>query len=187
MSTTQSIRNASPEEMVHILFAVLQWFKDRGLGNPFNYNRAFEFIQARALGYTLTKVGGGSDGEKEGDPSKTAEFKGTEFKGFGVNGKEKSHSFTYNGTTRMSTIEEQEAYCSDKIMRDEFHFWTIFDYIEGKILMTIKVKNTDVWNLIWPKWKKSFYKSSAADPRIGGSISTNDLKKNNIDYEVITH
>jgi hypothetical protein len=187
MSTTQSIRNASPEEMVHILFAVLQWFKDRGLGNPFNYNRAFEFIQARALGYTLTKVGGGSDGEKEGDSSKTAEFKGTEFKGFGVNGKEKSHSFTYNGTTRMSTIEEQEAYCRDKIMRDEFHFWTIFDYIEGKILMTIKVKNTDVWNLIWPKWEKSFYKSSAADPRIGGSISTNDLKKNNIDYEVITH
>ena len=87
----------------------------------------------------------------------------------------------------MSTIEEQEAYCRNKIMRDEFHFWTIFDYTEGKILKTIQVKNTDVWSLIWSKWEKSFYKPSAADPRIGGSISTNDLKKNSTDYEVITH
>ena len=187
MPTTQSIRNASPEEMIHILFAVLQWFKDRELGNPFNYNRAFEFIQTHTLGYTLTKVGGGSDCKKEEDPSKTAELKTTEFKGFGANGKEKSHSFTYNGTTRKSTIEEQEKYCRDKIMRDEFHYWTLIDSTNGKFKKTLKIKPADIWTVIWPKWKESFYKPNAADPRIGGSISTNDLKKANIDYEVITH
>jgi hypothetical protein len=187
MTTTQSIRNASPEEMVHILFAVLQWFKHRHLGNPFNYNRAFEFIQARSLGYILTNVGGGSDCKKEEDPSKTGELKATEFKGFGKNGKEKSHSFTYNGTTRKSTIEEQEEYCKDKIMRDEFHYWTLINYENGGLEKTFRIKPADIWTIIWPKWKNSFYNPSAADPRIGGSLSTNDLQKNNIKYDVIAH
>ena len=186
-STTDSIKNASTAEMIEILFAVLKWFNDKGLGNPFNYNRAIEFIQTEVLGYVLTKVGGGSDGVQIGFPNSSMEGKATKFLGFDKKGREKSHSFNYNGTSRMPTIEEQEVYCKNKIMRDEFHYWTIIDYTEGRLVKTIKVKNTDVWNLIWSKWKDSFYKPSAADPRIGGSISTNDLKKNNIDYEVITH
>ena len=73
-------------------------------------------------------------------------------------------------------------------MRDEYHHWTIVDYDAGKLLKTLKVKNTDVWSLIWTKWKDSFYKSATnADGRIGGSISTNLLKEKNIPFEVITH
>ena len=45
-------------------FILMQCFKIRGWGSPFNYNRFFEFVQARILGYKLSKVGGGSDGIK---------------------------------------------------------------------------------------------------------------------------
>jgi hypothetical protein len=41
--------------------------------------------------------------------------------------------------------------------------------------------------LIWPKWEKSWYNSDADDPRIGGRITTNELKKNKSVYEVISH
>ena len=182
----EKIEEASPAQMVEILFAVLSWFKVRGLGNPFNYNRAFEFIQADVLDFNLLPVGGGSDGVS--DDGTTAEFKATEWQGFTKKGKEKSHSFTYNGTTKVQTIEEQEKLCYKKVMRDEYHYWTIVDYDAGKLLKTLKVKNTDVWSLIWTKWKDSFYKSATnADGRIGGSISTNLLKEKNIPYEVITH
>ncbi len=103
-------------------------------------------------------------------------------------GKEKSHSFSYNGTTKVQTIEEQEKVCYKKVMRDKYHYWTMTDYSTGRLVKTLKIKNSDVWKLIWKKWKHSFYKSAIhADGRIGGSISTNDLKKNNIPYEVITH
>ena len=50
-----------------------------------------------------------------------------------------------------------------------------------------KINNTEVWGLIWEKWKKSWYNTGAADPRIGGQVTTNDLKKNNVQYEVINH
>ena len=180
-----NIEDATPAEMMDILFSVLKWFKKRGLGNPFNYNRGFEFIQAQLFGFELTTVGGGSDGVKK--DGTTAEFKATEWQGFTKKGKEKSHSFTYNGTTRKDTIELQEEYCKKKIMRDDYHYWSIVDYNEGNFIKTIKVKNTDVWSLIWDKWRDSFYNTSNADPRIGGAISTNLLKEKNIKYEVITH
>ena len=182
------IKNASHDDMVKILLEILSWFKLRNLGNPFNYNRAFEFIVAHNLGYILLPVGGGSDGVNPNDPTDTIELKGTEYLGLTKRGKEKSHSFTYNGTTKVQTIEEQEKLCYKKVMRDEYHYWTIVDYDAGKLLKTLKVKNTDVWSLIWTKWKDSFYKSATnADGRIGGSISTNLLKEKNIPYEVITH
>tara|TARA_B100001769_G_C21806185_1_gene438724 strand:+ start:53 stop:625 length:573 start_codon:yes stop_codon:yes gene_type:complete len=186
--TLLDIKNASNDDMVKILLEVLSWFKLRNLGNPFNYNRAFEFIVAHNLGYVLLPVGGGSDAVNPNDPTDTIELKGTEYLGLTERGKEKSHGFTYNGTTKKQTIEEQEEYCHNKIMRDKYHYWTMTDYGRGKLVKTLKIKNSDVWTLIWKKWKNSFYKSATnADGRIGGSISTNDLKKNNIPYEVITH
>ena len=182
------IKNASHDDMVKILLEILSWFKLRNLGNPFNYNRAFEFIVAHNLGYVLLPVGGGSDGVNPNDPTDTIELKGTEYLGLTKRGKEKSHSFSYNGTSRKPTLKEQEEHCKKKIMRDKYHYWTMTDYENGKLVKTLKIKNSDVWSLIWKKWKDSFYKSATnADGRIGGSISTNDLKKNNIPYEVITH
>ena len=182
------IKNASHDDMVKILLEVLSWFKLRNLGNPFNYNRAFEFIVAHNLGYVLLPVGGGSDAVNPNDPNDRIELKSTEHLGLTKTGKEKSHGFTYNGTTKKQTIEEQEEYCYNKIMRDKYHYWTMTDYENGKLVKTLKIKNSDVWTLIWKKWKNSFYKSATnADGRIGGSISTNDLKKNNIPYEVIEH
>ena len=53
--------------------------------------------------------------------------------------------------------------------------------------MLLKIKNSDVWTLIWTEWERSWYNVKDDDPRIGGSISTNLLKKMNIPYEVITH
>ena len=53
------IKNASYEDMVKILLEVLSWFKLENLGNPFNYNRGFEFIQAHVLFFKLEPVGGG--------------------------------------------------------------------------------------------------------------------------------
>jgi len=180
------IENASIEEMVSILFGVLKWFKKKGLGNPFNYNRGFEFIQAHVLGYNLLPVGGGSDGEKP-DSDETGEFKGTNYKGLNKKGTaELSHSVSYNGTSRFDTIEEQLAYCRKKIMRDRFHYWTLFDYENGKLVKTLKIPAEVVWKLLWPKWKKSFETgANKKDPRIGASLSTISLK--NEKYEVIVH
>lgn len=183
-------KNIDPKNLtdndIHILgFLLLKYFKLKGWGNPFNYNRFFEFIQARVLGYNLTTVGGGSDGIN--DENKTTEFKGTEYKGFTNKGAEKSHSFSYNGTTRKPTLTEQEKYCKEKIMRDPLHHWTIFDYENGKLLKTLQLTSDQVWKVLWPKWEKSWYNKTAADPRIGASISTNELNKMGIQYKIIEH
>ena len=184
--TLQDIENADDLQMKEILLAIVKWFKKKGLANPFNYNYGFEFIQCLTLGYKKTTVGGGSDGIKE--DGETTELKATEYQGLTKKGKEKSHSFSYNGTSKKQTIEEQKEYCYNKIMRDKFHHWTIIDYENGKLVKTLKIKNTDVWTLIWSKWEKAFYESSTReDGRINGSISTNELEKKNIPYEVIEH
>jgi len=181
-SISETIENASDEEMKEILFAVLKWFKKKGLGNPFNYNRAFEWLQAEILKFKLTTVGGGSDGYND---EATAEFKATVYKGLTKKGAEKAHSFSYNGTTRKDNLEEQKEYCRKKIMRDPFHYWSMIDYVSGNFVKTLKVPAETVWKLLWPKWEKSFHNSKAADPRIGGSVSTNDLIGEQ--FELITH
>ena len=125
---TASTADVSYEQMKNILLYVVKWFYDRGLGNPFNYNRAFEFIQALTLGYILEKVGGGSDGKKL-DSDETAEFKGTEYKGMNKKGNsELSNSVSYNGTSRYDTIVEQEEYCKKRLCEIVF--------ITGPLLIT---------------------------------------------------
>ena len=175
---------AEAEQMEEELFRVLKWFQTNSLGNPFNYNRAFEWLQARLLGFELTKVGGGSDGIKE--TGETAEFKAAAWKGFSKNGQELTHSFTYNGTSRFETWEEQEEYAKKKIMRDPYHYWSIIDYDVGCFIKTYKVPSETVWKLIDPKWYNS-WKDSAnrKDPRIGGAISTKAL--NGKEFEIIVH
>jgi hypothetical protein len=179
------INTLTDDDVQELGFLLLRYFKSKGWGNPFNYNRFFEFIQTRVLGYYLTMVGGGSDGIDTN--GKTTELKGTEYKGFGKNGNEKSHSFTYNGTTRKPTLEEQKEYCKEKIMRDPLHHWTIFDYEKGELVKTFQLTSEQVWQVLWPKWEKSWYNSGKADPRISGTISTNELKKLGIVYKTIEH
>jgi hypothetical protein len=164
---------------------LLKWFESKGLGNPFNYNRFIEFAQANLLGYILTKVGGGSDGINDQD--ETTEFKGTKFLGYTKKGVQRSHSVSYNGTTRKDTLEEQKKYCKAKIMRDPLHHWSLIDYESGKIIKTIQLTNEQVWKVLWPKWEKSWYKPTAADPRIGATISTDEMKKAGIEPVIITH
>ena len=184
--TLLDIENSDDFELKDILLAVLKRFKRGGLANPYNYNFGFEFIQCLTLGYKKTKVGGGSDGIKE--DGETTELKAMEWQGFTKKGKEKSHSVSYNGTSKKQTIEEQKKYCYNKIMRDKFHHWTIIDYENGKLVKTLKIKCEDVWTLLWSKWEKAFYESSTReDGRINGALSTNELHKNNIQYEVINH
>ena len=184
--TLLDIENSTDPEMKEVLLSVVKWFKKKGHANPVNYNYAFEFIQCQVLGYTKTTVGGGSDGIKE--DGETTELKATEYLGLTKKGVEKSHSVSYNGTTKKSTIEEQKKYCYDKINRDKYHHWTLIDYENGKLVKTFKLKCEDVWTLIWSKWEKAFYESSSrADGRINGSISINELKKSKLPYEVIEH
>ena len=179
------IEEVNDQDIKDLGFFLLKWFKSKELGNPFNYNRFMEFVQANLLGYSLTKVGGGSDGINE--KNETTEFKGTEYKGLNKKGVEKSMSFAYNGTTRKDTLEEQKKYCKAKIMRDPLHHWSMIDYENGTFVKTIRITNEQCWQVLWPKWEKSWHNSGAADPRIGASISTNDLKKAGIDYVTITH
>ena len=182
----QFISGASFQDMKEILLSILVWFRKHNLGNPFNYNRAFEFISALTHGFVLLPVGGGSDAVNPDDESDTIEIKTTKYE-LTKKGNEKSMGFTYNGTTRKPTLEEQKEYCYEKIMRDEYHIWDMIDYEKGALVKSIKIKNTEVWGLIWEKWEKSWYNTDAADPRIGGRVTTNDLKKNNVQYEVINH
>ena len=177
------VETASRAEMKEILFYVLKWFKKKTLGNPFNYNRAFEWLQAEILGFELEKVVGGSDGnDKDGV---TAEFKASAWKGLGAKGQELTNSFTYNGTSRYEDWNEQEDYCLKKIFRDPFHFWSIINYEEGKFVKTFKVPAETVCNLLMPKWTNSWKNPSKKDPRIGGSVSTKDLAGEN--FEIINH
>lgn len=167
-------------------FFLLRWFRYKGLGNPFNYNRFMEFVQASYLGYKLLGVGGGSDGINE--KGETTEFKATGYLGFRKGSNvEKSHSFTYNGTSRQDTLEKQKIYCKKKIMRDPLHHWSMIDYENGKLLKTIQLSNNQVWKILWPKWERSWYNSNSKDPRIGGSISINELNKEGIKYIIIEH
>jgi hypothetical protein len=175
IETIENVENASDEEMEVILFSVLKWFKAKSLGNPFNYNRAFEWLQAKFLGFKLTTVGGGSDGIDENDV--TAEFKAAAYKGLGKKGQELSYSFSYNGTSRLDTWDEQEKYCLAKINRDPFHYWSIIDYTEGKFVKTYKIPAAIVTDMLMPKWKNSFENPQKKDPRIGGAISTIELAK----------
>ena len=124
------ISGASFQDMKEILLAILVWFKKHNLGNPFNYNRAFEFISALTHGFILLPVGGGSDAVNPNDESDTREIKTTKYE-LTKKGSEKSMGFTYNGTTRKPTLKEQQEYCYDKIMRDEYHIWDMVDYEEG--------------------------------------------------------
>ena len=71
----QFISGASFQDMKEILLSILKWFKKHNIGNPFNYNRAFEFIVAQELGYVLLPVGGGSDAVNPNDPNDTIELK----------------------------------------------------------------------------------------------------------------
>ena len=176
MNMSETIENSSSDEMEEIIFSVLTWFHKRGLSNPYNYNRGFEFLQSKRHGFELLPVGGGSDGiDKETDI--TAEFKAAAWKGFGKNGQELSHSFIYNGTSHYPTWEKQEEYAKNKIMRDPYHFMDIIDYEEGCFVRTYKVPAKTVWKLIKPKWYNSWKQSgNRRDPRVGGSISTKDLK-----------
>ena len=64
--------NMTDQELTENLLSLLKEFNGRGLGNPFNYNRAFEYLQASLLGFHLTKVGGGSDGVEWTFPNGTS-------------------------------------------------------------------------------------------------------------------
>ena len=166
------IEKATDKLMEEILLAILRWFNRMGYGNPFNYNRGIEFLQARMFGFKLEIVGGGSDGKN--DEGITAEFKYTKWIGYTKKGTLRSHSVSYNGTTRKNTLEEQEKYCREKIMRDPHHSWSLIDNDTGKCIQSYKVPAEKIWKILWPKWKKSSYKPNAAEPRIGASLSTND-------------
>ena len=179
------VEDFTDQDILDLGYFLLKWFKFKGFGNPFNYNRFFEFVQANLLGYSLTRVGGGSDGIN--DQGETTEFKATEFLGYTKRGVERSHSFTYNGTTRKNTLEEQMEYCREKIMRDPLHHCSLINSEAGKLVKTIQLTNEQVWQLLRPKWENSWHKPKAADPRIGGSISTAEMKKAGIEYVTITH
>lgn len=172
---------------------LLRWFKYKRLGNPFNYNRFFEFIQSFTLGYTLLPVGGGSDAYD--DKKGSTEFKATKYLGTTVKGVEKSHSFSYNGTSFFNNLTKQKIYCYKKIMRDPWHHWTIYDEDKGTLIKTIKLTREQVWDVLWPKWKKSWENSIEAasckkekkDRRIGATISVAELDRKKINYIVIYH
>ena len=180
----EKILNADDELMQLILLTVVRWFNKRALGNPFNYNRAFEWLQAKLLNFKLLPVGGGSDGINEYDI--TAEFKATVDKGLTKNGVPKQHSWAYNGTSRFPDLEKQIEYCTQKIMRDQYHYLSIINYDTGKFVTTLKAPNETVLEILLPKWVTSWKKSpNRKDPRIGGTVTTKDL--NGKDYEKLVH
>lgn len=179
------VEDVTDQDILDLGSFLFKWFNYKGLGNPFNYNRFFEFFAAKLLGYKLTIVGGGSDGIN--DQGETTEFKATEFLGFTKRGAERSHSVSYNGTTRKDTLEEQEKYCREKIMRDPLHHWSLIDSVNGKIAKTYQYTNEQVFQVLWPKWKECWNKPKAADPRINATISTAEMKKAGIEPVTIIH
>ena len=48
------IEDYTDQDIQDLGFFLLKWFKFKGFGNPFNYNRFMEFVQANLLGYKLT-------------------------------------------------------------------------------------------------------------------------------------
>lgn len=181
------IENASDQEIKEILLVIAKRFYIKGLGNPFNYNRGMEFIQALTFGLILCPVGGGSDAY-HALQAWYAELKKTSFLGFTKAGILKSHSFAYNGTTRKPTLDGQIEYCRTKILRDKYHFLTIVDDVRGALYQTFKVPGEEMSKVLLPKMIHSWETgTSKGDPRINASVSTNDIMKSGIYYETIEH
>lgn len=159
----------TPEQKFQQLFEEMyNLCQEQRWGDPFSYARSREIHMAGVLGHQIADTYYGSDAI---DEDGGAEYKSTITKS--ING-------TYTGISVQGTWEEQERYIiEDKIGKYPNHYYARYD--GGKIAEIWKLDAQTVLNILLPKIKKQYLnkkKGFSKDPRIGVTISNQEIKNN---------
>ena len=135
-------------------------------GDPFSYARAKEIYMANFLKHKVAETYSGPDGI---DCDGECEYKSTI---------DKNIKATYNGISVQDTWENQVEYLTkQKIAKYSNHYFARFN--EGEIKEIYKMNGNKVLELLLPKLKKQFEKEKKGkDPRLGASLSKNEIKNN---------
>ena len=132
-----------------------------GWGDTSNYSRQKEALMSVALKHRLASEYAGADAYKDETDDFPVEYKSTV---------DKHIKATYNGISRQSTWEEQEAYLkNDKIGKYKEHYIARFD--GSQIVEMYMLTSEKVLECILPKIKIQYEKEGRKDPRLGSAIS----------------
>jgi len=164
--------NVITEQQAIKSFEILgDYFKQEGLGDPFNYGRAKEWRMALALGHKLANKQSGADAfDKNGNPLEYKTTTGADITG------------TYNGVSVQDTWSEQEKYLKEKkIAKYKDHFIARTGK-EGDIKEVWKVSGQKVYEILLPKFRRQWHggRSGKKDPRLGATLTSKEIKKHGV-------
>jgi len=133
-----------------------------GWGDTSNYSRQKEALMAVTLKHRLASEYAGADAYKGETDDFPVEYKSTV---------DKHIKATYNGISRHSTWEEQEAYLkNDKIGKYKEHY--IARFVGPEIVEMYMLTSDKVLEYILPKIKIQYEnRNSRKDPRLGIQLS----------------
>ena len=172
--TTNLSDSLSPEQQYKTLYEMMfNLCESNNWGDPFSYARSREIYMAIELNHTIAETYSGEDAYiMENDSKVKFEYKSTIAKN--ING-------TYNGISVKDTLADQINYIvSEKIGCYTTHYYSRFN--GGKIAETWAVPGQIVLEILLPKIIKQFTKlkssvKQTADPRIGVTITSREIKK----------
>jgi hypothetical protein len=162
----------TPEQKFQQLFEEMyDLCQNEGWGDPFSYARSREIHMAGVLGHKIADTYSGADAISPDPEEGEVEYKSTIAKS--ING-------TYNGISVQDTWEEQERYIiEDKIGKYSSHYYA--RYKDGRIVEIWKLDAQTVLKILLPKIQKQYPKKKkgfSKDPRIGVTISQQEIKNN---------
>ena len=138
-----------------------------GWGDPHSYARGKEINASIRLGHRVSPTLSGADAyDADGLP---VEYKSTIAK---------NCKGTYTGISKQSTWDEQVKHLQEeKIGKYHEHYYNRFER-NGGLVESWKMSGDKVLELLLPKVKKSFNKSSTKkDPRLSATIKWAEIKK----------
>ena len=172
--TTNLLESLSPEQQYKTLYEIMyNLCKSNNWGDPFSYSHSRAIYMAIELNHTIAETYSGEDAYIiENDSKVKFEYKSTMAKN--INGK-------YNGISVKDTLVDQINYIvSEKIGCYKTHYYSRFS--GGKIEEIWAIPGEIVLEILLPKIAKQFVKMKSsvkqtADPRIGFSITSKEIKK----------
>jgi hypothetical protein len=155
-------------EQEYLKHSEAQWriCDENSWGDPHSYARGREIAAAIALNHTVAEEFSGADAFNErGEPVEYKSTTGKHCKG------------TYTGISVQKTWEEQERYLfEEKIAKYPEHYFNRFE--EGKLVESWKMKGTDVFNILLPKFKKAYpHVLNKKDPRLRANITWREIQQ----------
>ena len=159
----------TPEQkFINLYEEMSQLCDQQNWGDPFSYARGKEISAAIKLGHRVAEDLSGADAfNMKGEP---LEYKST----IGEN----PHG-SYTGVSVQSTWKKQEKYLlKEKIANYPEHYYNRFDKKNGKLVESWKMKGSDVYRILLPKFKKSYPTVlQKKDPRLRADVTWTEIKK----------